>query len=719
MPPNEFHSNARRHGRKRNVHKQTKSQDLKITRQLIEASDAFFYKRAPIERHWKAADLGRDYYRRLNFYIALAFVANFAFEVQAEMNLREELFKREGSPSSPEPPSSRKANAVVAPARPAKRPAKAGIPSSGLMGRAAAQHYGRGKVPQRNATAAHDVLTSGDIAEFVARIGDVFEPRSSPGETDSQGSASPVTPEGRSGASVNSSMQQSNATETVSAQPAHSWYDLSWLSRPFFDDAGEGEYEPSAWPFPGSAAAPARRRYHVTRTPNNQRREQESDGQGSHQNETGGHGHHHHGRHHHGHHHGHHHNTSAVAPEPVLHQILGNILRRKDDLGVFLMQASGVDPYAMYNRSSWAFFSIPSTASDWYLDSGINCYIDYQTRSFTFNQRYDARIKDLPNLNKIYWSMIATVKEVAAQNITRELNETARSIYNFGPTRGGTYTLKTITLVEPVRGNDSWTREGDLQRSEMTSIGYLLEVDDKHLGRRESYIIAPAHHPPLIRVPTNKEGQDHWIRRHLNLFFNTKNKDINRYNIIVTRLLENYANIHLAFEDAGNYLADNIVDAFKYEAYGETRLEKMIHRMQWVVPFYSAWLAFQRHEYTEAVVRTVLDVIAVASGPFAKAMQAAGMLTGSGRLVTVAKNLQKLSNLDIPSKVDGYGKQAVVGLTGQVAGAPGRTFAYYLAEHFAQDDDKNTLNRLVGGGYAGRSENQAQIESVVETNRQD
>jgi hypothetical protein len=223
----------------------------------------------------------------------------------------------------------------------------------------------------------------------------------------------------------------------------------------------------------------------------------------------------------------------------------------------------------------------------------------------------------------------------------------------------------------------------------------------------------------LIRVPTNKEGQDHWIRRHLNLFFNTKNKDINRYNIIVTRLLENYANIHLAFEDAGNYLADNIVDAFKYEAYGETRLEKMIHRMQWVVPFYSAWLAFQRHEYTEAVVRTVLDVIAVASGPFAKAMQAAGMLTGSGRLVTVAKNLQKLSNLDIPSKVDGYGKQAVVGLTGQVAGAPGRTFAYYLAEHFAQDDDKNTLNRLVGGGYAGRSENQAQIESVVETNRQD
>ena len=389
---------------------------------------------------------------------------------------------------------------------------------------------------------------------------------------------------------------------------------------------------------------------------------------------------------------------------------------RKDHLGVFLMQASGVDPYALYNRSSWALFSIPGSGDDWYLNSGIDCYIDYQTRAWTFTERYDPRIKDLPNLNKIFWSMIDTVKDVAAHNITRELNETARSIYNFGPTRGGTYTLKSITLLEPTRGNDSWTREGDLQRSEMTSIGYVLEVDDKHLGRRESYIIAPAHHPPLIRVPTGKEGQDHWIRRHLSLFFNTKNRDINRYNIIVTRLIENYANIHLAFEDAGRYLADNIVDAFKYEAYGETRREKMIHRMQWVVPFYSAWLAYERHEYTEAVVRTILDVIAVASGPFAKAMQAAGMLTGSGRLVTIAKNLQKLSYLDVPGQADNYGKQAVVGLAGQVAGPAGRTFAYYLAEHYAQDEDKNTMNRLTAGGYAGRGENQAQIKSVVEKN---
>ena len=65
--------------------------------------------------------------------------------------------------------------------------------------------------------------------------------------------------------------------------------------------------------------------------------------------------------------------------------------------------------------------------------------------------------------------------------------------------------------------------------------------------------------------------------------------------------------------------------------------------MQWVVPFYSAWLAYKRHDYTEADVRTVLDVIAVASGPSAKAMQAAGMLTGSGRRVDYAKTGKKVS----------------------------------------------------------------------------
>ena len=719
MPRDEFAFKARRQNRSKNIHTQTKSLDLANTRQLIDASNIFFYKRPPIVRHTKAAAIQRELYRRLKFYIGLAFAINFAFEVQGEMNLRAELFGNRAGPFRPEPPSSGTANAVVVPARAAKRPTKTGVPSSGLMGRVAAQQYGYGKVPRHNVTSAQDLFESGDIAEFAARICDIFEQRDASGATNSHPSADSMTSEGLSATSTNSSTQQSNAVKTASAQPTNDWYDLSWLSRPFLDDTTDNEYLPSAWPFPGGAAAPARRRYHVTRTPHHNHQEGGNGGQGHHHNANGDHGHHHNGGSGHGHHHGHHNNISAVAPEPVLHQILGNILSRKEDLGVFLMQASGVDPYALYNRSSWALFDIPGSGDEPYLEPGIDSYIDYQTRAWTFTQRYAPEIKALPDLNKIFWSMIATVKEVAAQNITRELNETARSLHNFGYTIGGTYTLKTITLLEPTRGNDAWTREGDLQRSEMTSIGYLLEVDDKYLGRRESYIIAPAHHPPMIRVPTSKAGQDHWIRKHLNLFFNTKNKDINRYNIIVTSIFDSYANIHLAFEEAGSYLADSIVDAFKYQAYGETRLEKMIHRMQWVVPFYSAWLAYKRHEYTEAVVRTVLDVIAVASGPFAKAMQAAGMLTGSGRLVTVAKTLKKLSYLDAPGQVDNYNKKVAIGLAGQVAGPPGRKFAHYLAEHFAQDQDKNTMNRMLDGAYDERNVNLAQINNAAETNNGD
>jgi hypothetical protein len=316
-----------------------------------------------------------------------------------------------------------------------------------------------------------------------------------------------------------------------------------------------------------------------------------------------------------------------------------------------------------------------------------------------------------------------SVKLQAKHNITRELTNAAHHLYKFpvyGPANNkthepyaklmgsGTYTLKSINVEEPIAGKYRFT--------DTSSIGYVVDVKDATLHRTESYVIAPAHHPPLIRIPTKENEQIEWLTRHANLFFNTKLETPWRLQRISTKTIDAYANFLLVIQDVADKLSTAIVDAFKNEAFNETLRERALNFLQWHVPFYAAWVAYKRHEYSEMAVRAVLDVIALAGGPFANALKTAGIVLKSGKLVTIAKHLKKLGYLDAPGQADNLKKKILSGAAERIAGPAGRVFSDYVADEINQSADYNTLNQLVDGANSDRGRNQAQMNGVMRNN---
>lgn len=497
-----------------------------------------------------------------------------------------------------------------------------------------------------------------------------------------------VIPEPTSGSDTGTSVNivRGGAEAQSASLDLASWYEdtanaLSWLNPFAFGNSPDSDYRPSAWPLQGGDAASAPRRYKVTRRPAENH-------------------HHHHEHHHHHHHHGANHDAVA-APEPLLNQILGNIITRRE-LGEFLMRMNGLDPHALYNHTARPVWSESFKESK----PGIDLYIESQKTEWFTRNYYSPEIEALPNLDDIFWDMIDSVQLQAKHNITHKLSATAHHRYNFPKSGGGgTYTLKAIRLTELI--------DRELGKTDTSSIGYVVDVEDYVLDRTESYVFAPAHEPPLIQIPTNENEQIKWLNQHEKLFFNTKSRVPKRQRTISTEEINRYANLPKVIDGVADYLSQDIVNAFKNNAFDETRRERMINHLQWHVPFYAAWVAYKRHEHTEAVVRGVLDVIALAGGPFARALKTAGIAMKHGRLVHIANQVKKIGYVDLPGQVDGLKKKALTAVGGKIGGGAGRQLADFIADEINQSPQHNSLNQLVDGANSGRGTNQNQIDGVA------
>jgi hypothetical protein len=595
-----------KHKRPKDVHKNATPSDVASWQQAIGTSNNFVNDAPREVRHHNAADLPRELYRRWILYATATFLAQYAFDAQAEMNLRTGLYSHKDSPIFSEPTSNNGADTTVATSRTSTRPSAN-----------ATRVQGYGNIAGRNMT---------------------FAPPLGPAQSEL-------------------------------GQPA-SWYEqaanaLSWLNPFAFDDSPDSDYRPSAWPFQDGDAAHVGRRQKVTRRPENHH--------GGHQQQQ----HHHHG------------NGTAAAHEPLLVRILRSIVSRRE-LGEVLMLAKGVDPHALYKHR----VSPPFSASTEEMKAGIDLYIESQKTDLFTRNTYAPAIEALPKLDDIFWNYFDSIQAQAKHNITHELTETAHHRYNFPKSGGGgTYTLKAVTLAQLLSENIE---------SDTSSIGYIVDVEDYVWDRTESYVIAPAHYPALIKISTDENEQIEWVKRNQKLFFNAKLKAPKSRREITMQEVKRFSNLTAVFDAAAGYLSQNILNAFKDDAFGETRREKMINKLQWHIPFYAAWVNYKRHEYTEAAVRGILDVVSLAGGPFSKALKAAGIATESGRIINIAKQLRtgakvakvgkkaKKINAAIDSALEDQNSEnhRIAPAGTRIGGSPGRAFAEYLADEVNQTQER-------------------------------
>ncbi|WP_206951207.1 hypothetical protein [Trinickia acidisoli] len=247
--------------------------------------------------------------------------------------------------------------------------------------------------------------------------------------------------------------------------------------------------------------------------------------------------------------------------------------------------------------------------------------------------------------------------------------------------------------------------------------GYVLDFKNHDANITQSLMITPSHCDLVISISSNQSEQIDWIRKHANLFFNPEIKlGKEEYGTKYTVSLQEDSR-HLftskAIDAIAKQSANRIVNAFKDEAFAETRREKIINFQQWHFPFYSAWLAYKRREYPEAAVRATLDTIALAGGPFGKGLSKIGIVTKSGTLRKVGNGLQKLGKLDVPGAVDGVKEGIAAGVAKKVGGPAAEWFAEKAVQEINQGPNTNTLNNLVDHAYSGRSREKAHMEGVA------
>lgn len=162
------------------------------------------------------------------------------------------------------------------------------------------------------------------------------------------------------------------------------------------------------------------------------------------------------------------------------------------------------------------------------------------------------------------------------------------------------------------------------QRVDASPAAYVLDLEDIR-QQKHSFIVALGHCDLIIPVPTSPTEQILWIRSHGNLFFNPQidlaGEGYNVNHTISVGEPRIFVYTGDALDMIAKGLSNRLVEAFKDDAFGETRREKTINFLQWHFPFYAAWIAYKRREHSEAVVRATLDTIAIAGGPLAKAFK--------------------------------------------------------------------------------------------------
>jgi hypothetical protein len=748
------HVNAGKQKAPKIVYKKSKPRHLAKQRKAIGTSNNFVNQKPRKTRHRKAADIPRQSHTRETLYLIFLILLNHTFRAQFEIILRTSIYKHRNNSFIFEPPRKDETNAPVIKPQMPTGPAEHSIQASSPGRLGASQRFMYANVAGQNVTFARDRIDPERLSQIAARIRDGHHRNYSSALLAGQRAIAAPESEVAADAMANELIPQQDSIESALIQSTHSFnvdkdillqlgslfseyltgtdhppsawlpanssmlqqdsadsalaQSANWLAvagealsrvRSYISEyLGDRDHQPSAWPLPGGLAAPAGRT-EVARQQQSARH-----GQGN------GHGHRHGHRHEQGHGQGHTEDPSCrlvsqqnseTAPQTLLNQIMGNIVTR-EELGKFLMKMKGVDPYALFNHTRRPFFASAEKEQK----PGIHLYIHSQKTEWLVRNYYSPEIEALPPLDDIFFNMIDSLIIQAQENITCALGRAARRTGYPSHGRGGTYTLKTIRVQEFI------SRERTL--IDTTSIGYILDVDDHDLGRHEAFVIAPAHHPPLIRIPLDETGQKSWLHRHLHLFFNTNNKSKNRPWKVTTDTSKQYTNIYSAINDAAKNLASNIVNAFKDEAFGETDRERLVNYLQWHVPFYAAWIAYKRHEYTEAVVRTVLDVITLAGGPLARGLKSAGIILKSGRLVNLSKHVKKIGFLDVPAQVDNLKAKIITTAGGRIGGPAGKMFSGYLADEMNQTPNLNSLNQAVDLANAHKTDNRNQIKAVVE-----
>ncbi|KAA0087428.1 hypothetical protein CIW54_14615 [Paraburkholderia sp. T12-10] len=406
--------------------------------------------------------------------------------------------------------------------------------------------------------------------------------------------------------------------------------------------------------------------------------------------------------------------TSTITPslESTCMSIAQNIFERlitRVDLGKFWMQMAGQDPMKIHTIRSIGGISDQGSENL----TGIEVYIMLQKTAWGLTHNASAEIRALPDLDETFHDMTDSIEEQAYVTMREKINSTLMEKYGWHSVLGvGDHSVRDITLNEPTSFLGIPTGWSSVATS---PVGYVLEYEG-FLRKKFAFVIAPGHCDLLIPIPLDRPGQIEFIRKNSHLFFSPDLK-LNgedygtKYTISIDED-RRYTYIEGAIEAMTKTLANRMVKAIKDDAFGETRREKLINLLQWHFPFYSAWIAYKKREYTEAGVRAALDAVALAGGPFASGLKKVGIILKSGTLQKMGNTLTKLSWLDVPGKVDAAKVFVPVKIATKLGGPSGNFMAKQIAREYNQGPKTNTMNQIMDEAYSGRQRDQKNMEGV-------
>lgn len=406
--------------------------------------------------------------------------------------------------------------------------------------------------------------------------------------------------------------------------------------------------------------------------------------------------------------------TSTITPslESTCMSIAQNIFERlitRVDLGKFWMQMAGQDPMKIHTIRSIGGISDQGSENL----TGIEVYIMLQKTAWGLAHNASAEIRALPDLDETFHDMTDSIEEQAYVTMREKINSTLMEKYGWHSVLGvGDHSVRDITLNEPTSFLGIPTGWSSVATS---PVGYVLEYEG-FLRKKFAFVIAPGHCDLLIPIPLDRPGQIEFIRKNSHLFFSPDLK-LNgedygtKYTISIDED-RRYTYIEGAIEAMTKTLANRMVKAIKDDAFGETRREKLINLLQWHFPFYSAWIAYKKREYTEAGVRAALDAVALAGGPFASGLKKVGIILKSGTLQKMGNTLTKLSWLDVPGKVDAAKVFVPVKIATKLGGPSGNFMAKQIAREYNQGPKTNTMNQIMDEAYSGRQRDQKNMEGV-------
>ncbi len=407
--------------------------------------------------------------------------------------------------------------------------------------------------------------------------------------------------------------------------------------------------------------------------------------------------------------------TSTITPslESTCMSIAQNIFERlitRVDLGKFWMQMAGQDPMKIHTIRSIGGISDQGSENL----TGIEVYIMLQKTAWGLTHNASAEIRALPDLDETFHDMTDSIEEQAYVTMREKINSTLMEKYGWHSVLGvGDHSVRDITLNEPTSFLGIPTGWSSVATS---PVGYVLEYEG-FLRKKFAFVIAPGHCDLLIPIPLDRPGQIEFIRKNSHLFFSPDLK-LNgedygtKYTISIDED-RRYTYIEGAIEAMTKTLANRMVKAIKDDAFGETRREKLINLLQWHFPFYSAWIAYKKREYTEAGVRAALDAVALAGGPFASGLKKVGIILKSGTLQKMGNTLTKLSWLDVPGKVDAAKVFVPVKIATKLGGPSGNFMAKQIAREYNQGPKTNTMNQIMDEAYSGRQRDQKNMEGVL------